>query len=266
MLTKTAPVTHVKAGPDDGLAEGQFEAFVSVFGNVDSYGDVVMPGAFTDTLAEWKASGNPIPVIWSHRYDDPDNHIGVALEAEERTIGGKSGLWILGQLDIDDDAKKARQVSRLLKGRRVTQFSFSYDILDAGMAKSAELGDYYELRKLRLFEVGPTLIGANQETELLGAKAQQFLTQFRGLVADAKAGRVLSAANEKAIDSAVDQILGGVDDLRAVLAQVQDSTTSDNGKATAGEPAKDEDPAGGKSAHTAAALAIALEMDLRINL
>lgn len=36
----------VKAGPDSGLAEGEFLAYASVFGNKDSYGDVVMPGAF----------------------------------------------------------------------------------------------------------------------------------------------------------------------------------------------------------------------------
>ena len=43
MLLKDMPV-KVKAGPDDGLGEGQFSAYASVFGNVDSYGDVsVLP-------------------------------------------------------------------------------------------------------------------------------------------------------------------------------------------------------------------------------
>ena len=44
-------VTHAAlqikaAGPDDGLKEGQFRAYASVFGNVDSYGDIVEKGAF----------------------------------------------------------------------------------------------------------------------------------------------------------------------------------------------------------------------------
>jgi hypothetical protein len=85
---------------------------VSVFGNKDSYGDVVMPGAFADSLAAWKASGNPIPVYYSHRMDDPDFNIGYVLDAEETD----KGLQVHAKLDLDDDAKKAKQVYRLLKG------------------------------------------------------------------------------------------------------------------------------------------------------
>lgn len=230
MLTKTLPVTRVKAGEADGLQAGQFEALVSVVGNKDAYGDVVMPGAFDDTLAEWKASGNPIPIIWSHRYDDPDNHIGFVLDAGEKSVDGKTGLWIKGQLDTDPEARRALQVGRLLRGKRVTQFSFSYDVLEGAPAKSEALGDYYELRKLKLYEVGPTLIGANQETELIAAKALQELAR------EMKAGRVLSAKNEELLKTAHESI-------GAVLAALD----SNDGKAAASEPAKDEEPVRAKS-------------------
>ncbi|MDG9785258.1 HK97 family phage prohead protease, partial [Metapseudomonas otitidis] len=39
---------HVKAVSDDGL----FSGYGSVFGTVDSYLEVVAPGAFTDSLRE----------------------------------------------------------------------------------------------------------------------------------------------------------------------------------------------------------------------
>lgn len=230
MLTKSVPVTHIKAGSADGLADGQFEALVSVFGNKDSYGDVVMAGAFTDTLAEWKASGNPIPVIWSHAFLDPENHIGFVLDAEERTVDGKAGLWVKGQLDTDVDSPRARKVAALLRGKRVTQFSFTYDVTAGAMEKSEDLGDYFALRGVRLYEVGPTLIGANDQTELLNAKALQ------AIAVEVKAGRVLSAKNEEKLRTAYDAI--GV-----VLAALD----SDDGKATAGEPAKDEEPDRAKS-------------------
>lgn len=202
MLTKSVPVTHVKAGTQDGLQEGQFEALVSVMGNKDAYGDVVMPGAFDDTLAVWKASGNPIPVIWSHNYGDLTNHIGYLVDAAEKTLDGKTGLWVKGQLDVSPDPEDAlaRKAAKLLRGKRVTQFSFSYDVLDAAQAKSDELGNYTELRKLKLYEVGPTLIGANQETELLAAKSLQ------ALAAEIKAGRVLSAKNEQLLRQAHESI------------------------------------------------------------
>ena len=55
-MHKRATLSGLKAGPGDGLAEGQFTAYASVFDVKDSYGDVVRPGAFTETLAAWAAA------------------------------------------------------------------------------------------------------------------------------------------------------------------------------------------------------------------
>lgn len=184
----------VKADPTNDT--GEFEAIVSVFGVVDSYGDVVMPGAFAESLDAWKASGNPIPVIWSHQWGDPDSHIGEVVEAAELLPGDArlpeplkalGGLWIKGRNDLSEP--KAAKVHRLLKGRRVTQFSFAYDIVDAAQVTKNEKR-VYELRKLNVLEVGPTLIGVNRSTELLAAKA----------------GRVLSSKNVDALSQARDLI------------------------------------------------------------
>lgn len=190
--------TRVKAaGTADGLEDGQVRAIVSVFGNVDSYGDIVMPGAFDEDLKAWAASGDPIPAIWSHDWRDPFSHIGTVIEAAET----EKGLETLYQIDLDNP--KAEQVYRLLKGRRVTQSSFAYDILDAEMVEreAPDGGKYwvYELRKLHLFEVGPTLVGANQETELLAVKSDQ-------LARTMKAGRVLSQSNFDSLQKAYDSI------------------------------------------------------------
>lgn len=239
MLTKEVSVLQMKAGPDDGLSEGQFEAFVSVIGNKDSYGDVVQSGAFDDTLAEWAASGDPIPVIWSHGYRDISNHIGYLLDAGQKTIDGKTGLWVKGQLDIGDGPEDAvaRKANRLLKSRRVKQFSFSYDVTEGAYVQSADLGSFYELRKLRLYEVGPCLIGANQETDLLAAKAADAARALAQVAAsESKAGRVLSAKNEELLRTAHESI-----------GSVLSTLDSEDGKAMADEPAKDEEPAGAKS-------------------
>ncbi len=197
MRTKDFTARVKAAGVADGLAEGQFLALVSVFGNEDSMGDVVRPGAFTETLAEWSAKGDPIPVIWSHNWGDPFAHLGTVVRATETL----EGLEVLGQIDDLGVNPTADQVYRLLKGRRVTQFSFAYDEIESAWVKDDEnrWGGYWELRKLRLHEVGPCLVGANQETELLAAKAA-------GLVRGAKAGRVLSQANYDTLKSAHDAI------------------------------------------------------------
>ncbi|MYU28653.1 HK97 family phage prohead protease [Streptomyces reticuli] len=185
------------AGVADGLAEGQFIALVSVFNNEDSYGDVVRPGAFTQTLQEWAAKGDQIPVIWAHQWSDPFAHIGRVIKAVETL----QGLEVTGQIEDLDENETAAQVYRLLKGRRVTQFSFAYDVAEGGWISDDEhpWGGYYELRRLDLHEVGPCLLGVNRETELLAAKAAS-------LAAGAKAGRVLSQKNFDMLTAAYESI------------------------------------------------------------
>lgn len=160
MKTKTykANVKAVNDAPD-----GTFEALVSVFGNVDHAGDRVVKGAFAKSLERWGQSGDPIPVVFSHRWDDLDAHIGKVLTAEETD----EGLLVTAQLDIEDDPAAAK-VHRLLKDRRIREFSFAYDVLDEKAANGAN-----ELLELDIIEVGPTLKGMNPETVLVAAKNRQ---------------------------------------------------------------------------------------------
>lgn len=162
MATKAQAVA-LKSAPSE---EGQFEALVAVFNNIDSYGDVILKGAFADTLTEWGESGYPIPVVWSHDKDDPFSHIGTVTEAKETD----TGLVVKAQLDLENP--KAAQVHRLLKGGRVKEFSFafSYDLQDVNPAKRDGV-EVRELKRLKLYEVGPTLVGANPATELVGVKS-----------------------------------------------------------------------------------------------
>lgn len=194
----------IKAGPDDGLAEGEFTAYASVFGNKDSYGDVVLPGAFAETLTEWKDSGNVIPLLFGHNMSDPDYNIGSVVEAKE----DDRGLLVRNQLDLENS--KALQVYRLLKGRRLSQMSFAYDVLEGGEAqreKSAggDTETVYELRKLKLYEVSVVPIGANQETEILAVKAAQSALRLdAGSLSEASKSEIL-----KAIKALGDLLNGG---------------------------------------------------------
>jgi hypothetical protein len=214
---KSAPA-RLKADGMDIDASGEFEAIVSVFGNVDSWGDVVQPGAFADSIDHWKTSANTLPVLWSHRMDDPTFNIGEVLDIAELEPGRQlpewvdphvtqhGGLWVKGRIDTGDDASPvAKQALRLMKARRVTQFSYAYDELESGWAK-VDGREVWELRKLKLYEISPTQIGANELTELLAAKAL-----------GTKAGRALSQQNEDRIRQASD-----------LLDEVLQSITSDD--------------------------------------
>lgn len=225
---------------DSGLKAGQFEAIVSVFGNVDAVGDVVQKGAFTKTLEDWKSSGDPIPVIWSHDHSNPDAHIGVVDEAQETD----KGLLVKGTVDLDEPY--AAKVFRLLKGRRVRKFSFAYDVKDG---EENDKGGF-DLKELELWEVGPTLIPANDDANLLAAKALARQTgidlkELLALLKDvksmdlsalrgSKAGRVLSAKNEGVLKEVGSDLQSALKKLNEVLKSVG-SDDSEEGKAV--EPA-----------------------------
>jgi HK97 family phage prohead protease len=192
MLTKNHTI-ELKAGPQDGLDEGQFVAYASVFGNIDSYGDIVTKGAFAKDLQRWEKSGNPIPLLFGHNMSDPDYNIGSVIKAEEDNVG----LKVTAQLDLENP--KAKQVYRMLKGRRINQMSFAYDVVD-GSTEKVDGQDVYEIRDMKLYEVSVVTVGANQETEILSVK--QLPTVADRLLAEFKAGRVLSAKNESELRSA----------------------------------------------------------------
>lgn len=196
----------------DGLGNGEVEALVSVFGNVDLGGDRVMPGAFAASIARWKADGNPVPVVFSHKWDDPWAHIGAVSDLEETEVGLKARY----DLDVDDNPLAAH-VYRLMKRGSLKEHSFAYAIKKE---KRGEDGAN-ELHELDVIEVGPTLKGMNPDTELLAVKA---------LEAQLKAGRTLSKANES-------KLRGAVDSIQQVLASLGDA---DEGKADEAEPVKAE--------------------------
>lgn len=247
---------------DDGMKAGQFEAIVSAFGNVDAVGDVVEKGAFTKTLDNWKASGNPIPVIWSHDHGNPDAHIGVVDEAKETD----AGLWVKGTIDLDEPY--AAKVFKLMKGRRVTKFSFAYDVKDG--TENDKGG--FDLKELDLWEVGPTLIPANDATDLLAIKnlmasEDMSLVEFARMVRElkamslqsatlgAKAGRVLSSKNESVLKDAVAAIKGGLESINGVLKSVAtddgDDGKNDKPADKAAQPGDDNAPKGAEDLNPA---------------
>ena len=238
MQVKDVPVTF-KAGPEDGLAEGEFLVYPSTFiRKADAYGDVVKKGAFADTIADWSGSGNVLPGLYGHRMDDPDYFIASALEMSEDDHGWR----VKGAFDLD--TPKGAQVYKLVKGRRLNQLSFAYDVLDEGQITLDDGSKANELRKLKVYEFSFVPIGANQDTSVIAVKS--------AVDALAKAGRVLSSKNESAIRTAVDSLnsvldaLDAQDDGKAAPA-ADHAQEQASGTPEAKSGASDEEPEGAKS-------------------
>jgi HK97 family phage prohead protease len=138
-----------------------YEAIVSVFGNVDHAGDRMVFGAFENSLKDWAAQGDQVPVIFAHQWANPLMHVGAASELKE--IEG--GLWARFTVDTDDDM--SRKVAKLLDERRVREFSFAYEVVRERKASDGA----NELLEVNLFEIGPCLKGMNPDTQLLALKS-----------------------------------------------------------------------------------------------
>jgi len=166
MKYKSFPA-RFKALGDESEASGQFEALVAVFNNIDYYGDRILPGAFAKSLARWEESGDPIPVVFSHQWDNLDALIGEVLEAKETD----EGLYVKAQLDMEEEF--AARVWKKMKRRTLKEFSFAFDelaskVVDRGGDSSPRYIN--DLMELDLHEVGPCLKGVNPDTQLITVK------------------------------------------------------------------------------------------------
>lgn len=197
--------THFKAASEEGIVE----AIVSVFGNVDSYGEAVMPGAFAKSLGRKYPKG-----VMCHDWDES---ICVTLEAKELmpydpllpdSIKELGGLYV--KMQFFPDITDSWQAYLKLKRGLYDEFSIGFTV------KNYQIVDQVvQLTEIELYEYSPVLIGANRMTALLSVKSalpfsedlhgmMQDLQRFADRVKDRKefrekAGRVFSSANVDAL-------------------------------------------------------------------
>lgn len=208
---------EVKAVQEDGF----FSGYASVFGNEDSDGDIVIKGAFAETIADWQARGKMPPVLWNHKTDEP---IGVYTLLKE----DEKGLYVEGRLLVKD-VVRAREIHALMKAGAVDGMSIGYSTVEYNYDKET---DITELLKLKLWENSIVVFPANDLSRVEAVKSklqagelptlpefEKFLREagFSKSQATAIAGHGLRhllgepAENETAIKNAL-QILQGTQD------------------------------------------------------
>lgn len=136
--------------------EGRGAGYLSVFGNEDSYGDIVDPGAYTKTIAE-RNSDNPLPFLWQHYTDEP---IGIYTRLAE----DDNGLYTEFQYAME--VQKAREAHALAKMKAVKGMSIGFttvkDVIDAGVRR---------LKELRLWEGSQVTFPANDLAMITAVKS-----------------------------------------------------------------------------------------------
>lgn len=146
---------QVKSMEDDGT----FTGYGAVFGNVDSYGDIILPGAFKNHLATNAPSDTKL--LWQHNTQKP---IGVWKDIQE----DDNGLLVKGQLLVND-VQKAKEAHALLKAGAISGLSIGFSVNQGGSRFGAD--GYNYLTDLKLWEISIVTFPANPEANVNDVKS-----------------------------------------------------------------------------------------------
>lgn len=138
---------------------GEFSGYLSVFDVVDSYRDVVMPGAFAETLAEWHTKGRYPPLLWQHNSREP---IGPFLVMRE----DQKGLYVEGKLLLD--LQRAREAHVLMEHKVVSGMSIGFETIGEEVDKQNRLR---KLTKIKLWEGSIVTFPANEAAQIDAVKS-----------------------------------------------------------------------------------------------
>lgn len=154
---------EIKASDDPEAPEGRITGYGSKFGLEDSYGEIVMPGAFKKSLARMMKAKEILPILWQHDADVP---IGGWHEYKEDDVG----LHLVGDLDLDTQA--GRDAWSAVKKKYVKGLSIGYYEVraDPWIWPMTEPRNLYELD---LRETSVVTFPALKEAQLDAVKAMR---------------------------------------------------------------------------------------------
>jgi HK97 family phage prohead protease len=140
---------------------GELEGYMSVFGNVDQGGDVVVPGAFKKTFADWSRAKTPMPLVADHELSTA-GVIGSVTQMAEDGVGAK----IRARFSSIQKAQDIR--TNMLEGH-YNGLSFTYEPLQHSMGTKDGRQVRY-LKEVKVYEATVTPFPMNQ-LALASAKA-----------------------------------------------------------------------------------------------
>lgn len=176
---------EVKFAGSDKVDEMTFSGYGAVFGNVDSYGDVIQPGAFADTLSNaQKTSQFPAMLM---------QHGGFGLGADDMTPVGiwtslsedGHGLKVEGKLADTPRGVEAYKLLKMTPRPAITGLSIGY-IAKEWSQRSKPEEPRRTLKKVDLLEVSLVTFPANPKARIQSVKSAGFTERdFEQLMRDA---------------------------------------------------------------------------------
>jgi len=141
----------------DGDNPRIFEGYASVFGGVDSYGDMIIPGAYADTLKQENRNGRAIKMRW--------NHFGPIIGKWLEMYEDEKGLYVRGELTPNHST--ASDVAASLQHKAVEGLSIGYSMDENGYEYD---GVVRKLKKIKLSEISVVEEPADINAKIDGVK------------------------------------------------------------------------------------------------
>lgn len=179
---------------------GKISGFFSTYDEEpDSYGDIVAPGAFTDTIKAREATGHPFPLCFNHNIDAVIGTVDSIEDTEKGPLITASFL----------NTEKAQEVREMVKSGAIYQFSFAYDVKgwEEPTEEQKAKGIANVLTKVDLYEVSVVVVPANQNA----------------VVTDIKSGKRNSKKDADAIKQAITLLQGVLDNEEETPEETEDA-------------------------------------------
>ncbi len=155
---------------------GIVKGYGSVFGNVDSDGDIINRGAYKKTIEE---NGNRVKYLYQHDMDKPLGKI-VNLGEDDK------GLYFEAEIP---KTTLGKDVIELMKAGVITENSVG--ILPIQKDNS---GEYRQINEVKLYEISAVTLAANDQAILLDVKgnydSEKVLKRYDNLVKVIRKGQI----------------------------------------------------------------------------
>ena len=182
---------------------GGISGFFSTYDKTpDSYGDIIEPGAFTNTLKKREESGHPFPLCFNHDFS-------AVIGAVDSVKDTEKGPFIEAHFL---DTQLAQDVRKMLQSGAIYQFSFAYDVLKSRRPNDEEAKSGVEnvLEELEVFEISVVTVPANQNA---------VVTEVKAVEPETKSGRRNSKADEDVINDTIGQLDKCINALKSLITE-----------------------------------------------
>jgi HK97 family phage prohead protease len=152
----------------EGLEVFRFQGYASVFGVKDSDGDIMVNGAFTETIKTHKSTGRDVPVYVQHMWPQYEK-VPVGVIRIDEISEDDYGLKIIAELPTDDSYVSGRIIPQL-KIKSLTALSVGFILRKFNFVNIEDDNSDRELLEVDLLEVSIVAFPANDAARITAIK------------------------------------------------------------------------------------------------